>query len=335
MVKTNEIKRSYYLNLFSDNAEITNNDGLGGIVTGVSGLVGGSGYTEAPNVSITGNSVGSITSSFAATSLLTATTVNSTGYTITNGGTGYVTGDPIVFNNTGTGGSGVAATVVATAGVITAITQTNAGSGYTSKAPTITVTSTGGTGAIIRASLVATSVASITIVDGGSGNAYYPLSLVITPTNTVGSGASATPVMRSLKNYTYKWKIRDLQLGKSADIALIQIAHRIDTYAITGLTQPTHAIMNQTAYAIRCLETFADGFDSYNNTSAVLYLGLGLNNPNITTYHKIIADNLNTITLVCTDDLSSSAKIYGGFDPRIKFSVILEVIDYIDDLNTY
>jgi hypothetical protein len=64
-------------------------------------------------------------------------------------------------------------------------------------------------------------------------------------------------------------------------------------------------------------------------------MGMGLNAPSITTYHKLISQNLNTITLLCTDDLSSSQNIYSGFNKNITFSAIFEVVDYIDDQNTY
>ena len=101
------------------------------------------------------------------------------------------------------------------------------------------------------------------------------------------------------KNIQFKWNIRDLQLGSIAEIALVQLVH---TNAANGV-----------GYAIRMLETYADGFDSYNQTSAILYLGLGLNQPSIPTYHKLISNNLNTITLVVTDDLTSSSTVSAGF----------------------
>lgn len=123
------------------------------------------------------------------------------------------------------------------------------------------------------------------------------------------------------KNTMFRWNIRDLQLGSIAEVALVQLVH-------------TNAV-NATGYAIRCLETYADGFDSYNQTSAILYLGMGLNAPNVPTYHKIISNNLNTITLVVTDDLTSASTIAAGFNTNITFAVILHVIDYADPLNTY
>jgi hypothetical protein len=48
----------------------------------------------------------------------------------------------------------------------------------------------------------------------------------------------------------FKWNIRDLQLGFQAEIALVQIIH-------------TNAA-NNTQYTFRILETFADGYDAYN-----------------------------------------------------------------------
>jgi len=119
----------------------------------------------------------------------------------------------------------------------------------------------------------------------------------------------------------YSWNIRDLQLGSIAEIGLIQMVSN-------------HAD-NNTTYCIRCLNTYADGYDSFNVTSAILYLGSGLKNPEITSYHKLISNNLNSITLVITDDITSSSGIYSGIDSNISFGIVLEIIDYVDALNTY
>jgi hypothetical protein len=119
------------------------------------------------------------------------------------------------------------------------------------------------------------------------------------------------------KNAIFKWNIRDLQLGSQAEIALVQIIH-------------TNAA-NNTGYTFRILETFADGYDAYNQTSAIVYLGLGLNVPNTPTYHKLISNNLNSITIVATDDNSSSTTVYGGIAATITFGIILHVVDYIDE----
>jgi hypothetical protein len=119
------------------------------------------------------------------------------------------------------------------------------------------------------------------------------------------------------KNAIFKWNIRDLQLGSQAEIALVQIIH-------------TNAA-NNTGYTFRILETFADGYDAYNQTSAIVYLGLGLNAPTTPTYHKLISNNLNSITIVATDDNSSATTVYGGINTNITFGIILHVVDYIDE----
>ncbi len=90
--------------------------------------------------------------------------------------------------------------------------------------------------------------------------------------NLFSSSAEKTLNSDGTKNIQFKWNIRDLQLGSVADIALVQI---IQTNA-----------SNVTGYTFRILETYADGFDSYNQTSAVVYMGIGLNQLSIPTYHK-------------------------------------------------
>jgi hypothetical protein len=99
-------------------------------------------------------------------------------------------------------------------------------------------------------------------------------------------------------------QIRNLQLGTIAEKALVQFT-------------ANNANAN-TTYCIRCNNCYSDGFDSYNVTSAVLYLGNGLKSPETPTYHKLISDNLNYITLVTTDDVTSNSGIYGGIDPNIQ-----------------
>ena len=132
---------------------------------------------------------------------------------------------------------------------------------------------------------------------------------------------NAEKTLKGTKNSIFKWNIRDLMLGSKAEIALVQMTHV--------------GAINTTGYAIRCLETYADGYDSYNQTSAVLYLGIGLGTPSVPTYHKLISNNLNCITLVCTDTLTSATSVNDGFSASITFSVILHVIDYIDPQNVY
>lgn len=299
-----------------------------GTITGITLLNAGSGYNiKAPIIS----SITSINNTggtgFNITCSLVPTSVDS--ITIITSGSGYSTSPTLVFTPTG-GGTGASATPIITNGAITGLTFANIGS-YTKKAPLITsITSASGSGASIILNLLPSSVASVSVSSGGTANEYIiapppSMSLVFTPTNGLGSGAAGTVTGNTTRNRTFKWNIRDLQLGRVAEIGLVQLAH-------TGLTGTTH---NNTAYAIRCLETYADGFDSFNHTSALIYLGMGLTTPAFPTYHKLISHNLNTITLICTQDLSSSRGIYTGINNTIQFSAVFEVIDYIDELQNY
>lgn len=127
------------------------------------------------------------------------------------------------------------------------------------------------------------------------------------------------------KNTTFKWNIRDLQLGSKAEVALVQIIH--DASGVGSHTS--------TGYTFRILETFADGYDAYNQTSAIVYMGIGLATPSIPTYHKLISNNLNTITIIATDNFNDSTQVYGGINTGLTFAFVLHIIDYIDDQNTY
>jgi hypothetical protein len=119
----------------------------------------------------------------------------------------------------------------------------------------------------------------------------------------------------------FSWNIRDLLLGSIAEIGLIQIAH--------------NNALDNTTYCIRCLQTYSDGFDSYNITSAVLYLGNGLKNLEVPSYHKLISNNLNQITLIITDDITSNAGIYSGIDSNISFGIVFEIIDFVDEQQNF
>jgi hypothetical protein len=83
------------------------------------------------------------------------------------------------------------------------------------------------------------------------------------------------------------------------------------------------------------LDTSQDGYDAYNQTSAVIYVGRGLETPSIATYHKLVSNNLNTITIVATGDNSAADKVYSGIGPALSFGIILHIIDYYDPQNTF
>ena len=74
--------------------------------------------------------------------------------------------------------------------------------------------------------------------------------------NLFSANAEKTTNSQGTKNVIFKWNIRDLQLGSIAEIALVQLVH------INAA--------NNTGYAIRCNETYADGFNSFNQTFCIL-----------------------------------------------------------------
>ncbi|HLJ94553.1 MAG TPA: hypothetical protein VKU02_15300, partial [Gemmataceae bacterium] len=145
---------------------------------------GGSGYTSAPIVGITGGGGTSATA--------TATLAASGGvYTIniTNGGSGYTSAPGVSFS--GGGGSGATATATISGGKVSAITINLHGSGYTS-APTVNFSNAGhgGTGAAATSGL-GFAVALVTITNGGTGYTSQP-TIGFSGGGVTGSGAAAT-----------------------------------------------------------------------------------------------------------------------------------------------
>jgi len=85
-------------------------------------------------------------------------------------------------------------------------------------------------------------------------------------------------------------------------------------------------IEKNNTYVIRGINTcFQDGFDSQNHTSAILYMGNGMKKIKNPSYHKLISNNLNSISLSITDSLDLP---YNGINSNINFGVILKIVDY-------
>ncbi|MDD5370605.1 MAG: multicopper oxidase domain-containing protein [Anaerolineaceae bacterium] len=80
---------------------------------------------------------------------------------VSAGGAGYTSAPTVVFNNTGTGGTGAAATANINNGSVVSITVTNGGSGYTT-APVVSFTGGGAT----------TPAAATAVLDGQPGEMY-------------------------------------------------------------------------------------------------------------------------------------------------------------------
>ncbi len=146
-----------------------------GPLPGLSLTSGGSGYTSAPGVSVTGGG---------GTGALGTTQIGGvTGTTITAGGTGYTSAPTVDF----TAGGGTGATGTAQISGVNNITVTNGGTGYTSP-PDVTITGGGGTGAVATATLTAGAVTAVTVSNGGTG---YKSPVAVSITGGGGTGATA------------------------------------------------------------------------------------------------------------------------------------------------
>jgi FtsP/CotA-like multicopper oxidase with cupredoxin domain len=150
------------------------------IVSSITLTNGGSGYTAAPAVTITGGGGTGATA--------TATVANGviTGIAVSTGGTGYT------FANVNITGDGLGATATATitGGVITGITVTNGGSGYTTASAAIFGNGTGATAGV--PTIASGVVTGITLATVGSGYTTAPLITIAAPTTLGGVTATAT-----------------------------------------------------------------------------------------------------------------------------------------------
>ena len=138
---------------------------------------GGSGYTVAPTVTISGGGGTGAT----AYALLSAAV---TGVSMTAGGVGYTSAPTVVFSGDGTGATGVA---IVNGGLVTDITVTNGGQGY-SYPPTVEILGGGGSGAEAEAA-IGGSVGSVIVDAGGLGYTGAPQ---VSFSAAEGSGAVAT-----------------------------------------------------------------------------------------------------------------------------------------------
>jgi autotransporter-associated beta strand protein len=156
--------------------------GTNGPLSGLNLTNGGSGYTSAPTVTISGGGGTGATA--------TATVLNGvvTGITITNIGSGYTNVPTVTISGGGGSGAVAAATVGGGWDLNTSANNWSSGSGYTS-APTVTITGGNGTGATATAAISGGGVTGFTITNGGSGYTTVP---TVTITGGGGSGAVAT-----------------------------------------------------------------------------------------------------------------------------------------------
>ncbi|GAC1368585.1 MAG: hypothetical protein NVSMB30_05340 [Hymenobacter sp.] len=146
---------------------------------------GGTAYTSAPTVALSGGG-GS-----GATIAATIGTSTITSATLTAGGSAYTTAPTVTLS--GGGGSGATITAAIGTSTIASATVTAGGSGYTS-APAVSFTGGGGTGATATAALAPAGVGTVAVATGGAG---YTTAPTVSFTGGGGSGATATATIAS------------------------------------------------------------------------------------------------------------------------------------------
>ena len=151
---------------------------LEGVVLSIAVVDGGTEYTVAPTVTITGGGGTGAT----ATSTIDSGAVDS--ITVTSGGTAYTSAPTVTIT-----APGITATATATTDgdEVNSITVDDGGSGYTSP-PTVTITGGNGSGATATAVLLDDAVDSIAITNGGTGYTSVPAVTIDPP----GITATAT-----------------------------------------------------------------------------------------------------------------------------------------------
>lgn len=292
-------------------------------IWGANGIVAGSGYRLPPIV--TANGISGY--GFQGIGTLTATTVN--GYIIDNGGSGYTNGSAITFNNTGTGGSGVAATITTTAGVITAITITAAGTGYTTGAPTITSIAGGGSGAVIRFLLAPVGITGVTVINPGY---YYPASgssfTFTNQPNGAGSGASANPMITPTtapvitvafnKTFSATWTLPTITIN---DLGRLKVKNLI----ASGMTA-------NTPYTFRLKDVQYTSRDMYNSDSGdptisqIISGATSYNSLTEAPFSLILPpQNISQITLITDDSLVAKDT---GVASTLSYAMILEIEEF-------
>jgi hypothetical protein len=205
----------------------------GGTVTTIQVVEGGSGYTSAPTVLLTGGGGSGAT----AVAEVQGGQVKS--ISITAPGSGYSSAPQVTL----TGGGGVGAGAIAVmSGEVGEITVTYAGNGV-SNAPTVTLGGGGGTGATAQAVLTNGAVTAIFVENGGSG---YTSESNVTLTGGGGSGATASlslangivtsiAVANAGSGYTTEPTVTIVGGGGSGATATAQIANGVITgFTITG-----------------------------------------------------------------------------------------------------
>ncbi len=156
-----------------------------GPVIAVNVTNGGSGYTSAPNVTLTGGGG----SNAHATAVISGAV---TGVTISNGGTGYTSAPAVTFSAPNSGGT-VATGTANVVAKVDSVSMTSAGTGYTS-APNVTIAGGGGSGATGTARLKLNSASLVTAGTGYNAAFFNAFPFTISGGGCSGAGCAVALV---------------------------------------------------------------------------------------------------------------------------------------------
>jgi len=195
--------------------------------------------------------------------------------TVTANGSGFTVRPTVTFDNTGTGGTGVAGNTTAQA---VTITLNNAGTGG-NYIPGETLTVSGGTGTGATANVTATEVRTIAIAVAGSGYANGQ-----TITVTTGTGTSATATVTTGAADTIPASLTLVNRGTyTVNPTLSAVATTVSPSGGTGLTVnlttrvKTISRLSGGSYTALPTLTGAATTGSATGTGATVDLSIGLN----------------------------------------------------------
>jgi sugar lactone lactonase YvrE len=177
-------------------------------VTGLNVVAGGSGYTSAPTVTISGGGGSGATAT---------ATFSLAGLTLGSGGSGYTSAPAVTIS--GGGGSNALAIATVSGGAVTGIVLASSGYGYTS-VPTVTfATNAGGSGATATASLTGAitgfnvvggsgySTAPTVAITGGSGTGAIATASIVTLLTCVVNGVTMAPCVSAGQTALYAFSV--------------------------------------------------------------------------------------------------------------------------------
>jgi hypothetical protein len=149
-------------------------------VDSISVTNGGSGYTSAPSVTLTSLAhFGDEATATAAVSSLSGGAV--TGFTSLSGGAGYTSAPSVSFSGGGGSSAAASATLATLTAPVKSVTVDEHLHGFHASAPSVTFSGGGGSGAAGTAVLEDGVVTSVTVTDGGSGYTSAPSAFFDSP----------------------------------------------------------------------------------------------------------------------------------------------------------